>query len=93
MTTAVRDGAQWQAMPGGLARVAERPPVIGRIHHHLGVFRRSPDPLRVGLFATVFVQLWPVQSTTAFTSMPMGGWFFLLLGWALAETRVASPPP
>jgi hypothetical protein len=34
-----------------------------------------------------------VQSTTAFTSMPMGGWFFLLLGWALAETRVASPPP
>jgi hypothetical protein len=54
---------------------------------------RNPDPLRVGLFATILVQLWPVQSTTAFTSMPMGGWFFLLLGWALAETRVASPPP
>jgi hypothetical protein len=41
----------------------------------------------------MFVQLWPVQSTTAFTSMPMGGWFFLLLGWALAETRLVHPPP
>jgi len=54
---------------------------------------RNPNPLRVGLFATMFVQLWPVQSTTAFTSMPMGGWFFLLLGWALAETRLVHPPP
>ena len=29
----------------------------------------------------------PIQSTSAFTSMPMGGWFFLLLGWAMAETH------
>ena len=46
---------------------------------------RNPDPLRVALFAATFVQLWPFQSTSAFTSMPMGGWFFLLLGWAMAE--------
>jgi O-antigen ligase len=52
---------------------------------------RYPDPMRVALFAVVFVQLWPVQSTTAFTSMPMGGWFFLLLGWAMAETRHSGP--
>jgi O-antigen ligase len=51
-----------------------------------GLLRR-PDPLRVGLFASVFIQLWPIASTSAFTSMPMGGWFFLLLGWGLAEAR------
>jgi hypothetical protein len=49
--------------------------------------RSKPDPLRVGLFASIFIQLWPLASTSAFTSMPMGGWFFLLLGWALAEAR------
>jgi hypothetical protein len=48
---------------------------------------RDPNPLRVGLFAAIFIQLWPIQSTTAFTSMPVGGWFFLLLGWAMAEAR------
>ena len=48
-------------------------------------------PLRVGLFASILVQLWPVQSTSSFFGMPMGGWFFLLLGWALAESRAALP--
>ena len=48
---------------------------------------RDPDPLRVALFVAIFVQLWPIQSSTAFTSMPVGGWFFLLLGWAMAEAR------
>lgn len=48
---------------------------------------RDPSPLRVGLFAAIFIQVWPIQSTTAFTSMPVGGWFFLLLGWAMAEAR------
>jgi O-antigen ligase len=47
----------------------------------------TPDPLRVGLFAAMFVQIWPIASTSGFTSMPMGGWFFLLLGWGLAEAR------
>jgi hypothetical protein len=48
---------------------------------------RDPEPLRVALFAAIFIQLWPIQSTSAFTSMPIGGWFFFLLGWALAETH------
>lgn len=48
---------------------------------------RNPDPLRVGLFATALIQLWPIASTSGFTSMPMGGWFFLLLGWGMAEAR------
>ncbi len=52
---------------------------------------RNPMPLRVGLFASILVQLWPVQSTSSFFGMPMGGWFFLLLGWALAESRAALP--
>jgi O-antigen ligase len=51
---------------------------------------RDPDPLRVGLFAATFIQLWPIQSSTAFTSMPIGGWFFLLLGWGMAEARARS---
>jgi O-antigen ligase len=57
-----------------------------------GLLRR-PDPLRVGLFASTFIQLWPIASTSAFTSMPMGGWFFLLLGWGLAEARWQNPRP
>ncbi len=48
---------------------------------------RDPDPLRVGLFASMVIQLWPIASTSGFTSMPMGGWLFLLLGYALAEAR------
>jgi hypothetical protein len=48
---------------------------------------RNPDPLRVALFAAAFIQLWPIQSSTAFNSMPIGGWFFLLLGFGLAEAR------
>lgn len=51
-----------------------------------GLWRR-PDPLRVGLFAAAFIQLWPFASTSGFTSMPMGGWFFFLLGWGMAEAR------
>ena len=47
---------------------------------------RDPDPLRVGLFVTILSQLFPIQSTPSYWSMPMGGWFYLLLGWAMAET-------
>lgn len=49
----------------------------------------KPVPLRVGLFASVAVMMWPVQAANGFTSIPMGGWFFLILGWALAEARAA----
>lgn len=47
----------------------------------------DPIPIRVALFATAVFQFWPIQSSTAFTSMPIGGWLFLLLGWGLAEAR------
>jgi hypothetical protein len=48
---------------------------------------RQPDPLRAALFAAALIQLWPIASSTGFTSMPVGGWSFLLLGWGLAEAR------
>jgi O-antigen ligase len=41
---------------------------------------------RVGLFAAVLVQEWPIASASAFTNMPLGGWLFLLLGLGLAWT-------
>ena len=53
---------------------------------------RDPDPMRVGLFAVMLVQVFPVQSTPSFWSMPMGGWFYLLLGWAMAETYGRTKP-
>ncbi len=51
-----------------------------------GLWRR-PDPLRAALLAAAVIQLWPIASSTGFTSMPVGGWSFLLLGWGLAEAR------
>jgi hypothetical protein len=48
---------------------------------------REPDALRVGLFAAALVHLWPIASTSAFTSLPVSGYFFVILGWGLAETR------
>ena len=65
--------------------------------------RQDRGPLqawRVGLFVAVLVHEWPVASASAFTNMPLGGWFFLLLGAGLAEADAASgvrpgraPPP
>ncbi len=46
-----------------------------------------PDPVRVGLLVGALIQLWPVSSSTDFVSMPLAGWFFLILGLALAEAR------
>ncbi len=54
---------------------------------------REPDPLRVGLFAAILIQVWPLASTSAFYSMPMGGWFYLLLGLAMAESRWTAGTP
>lgn len=51
----------------------------------------APDPLRVGLFAALLIHLWPVASSTDWVSMPLAGWFFLLLGLALAEARAYIP--
>ena len=51
---------------------------------------RDPHPIRVGLFATTVAQLIPFQSTGDFWSMPMGGWFYLLVGWGIAEDRARA---
>ncbi|WP_240759204.1 O-antigen ligase family protein [Lichenicoccus roseus] len=53
---------------------------------------------RTGLFVAVLLQEWPVASASAFTNMPLGGWFFLILGLGLAAAtpymqRPASPIP
>lgn len=48
---------------------------------------RQATPLRAGLFAAALIHLWPIASSTAFSSMPLGGWFFVLLGLGLAEAR------
>ena len=48
---------------------------------------RAPNPLRIGLFVAALIQLWPIASTSPLVSLPIGGWFFLLLGLGLAETR------
>lgn len=52
---------------------------------------RNPTPLRVGLFAAVLMHEWPIASTGAFTAMPLSGWFFVLLGFGLAEARAYMP--
>jgi O-antigen ligase len=65
--------------------------VVGWMAPLLGGLWRQPDPLRVGLFAAGFIQLWPLASTSDFVSMPIGGWFFLTLGRALAESRLRVP--
>ncbi len=56
------------------------------------VLWRRPDPLRAGLFVAALIHLWPIASSTAFTSMPLSGWFFVLLGLGLAEARAYMPP-
>ncbi len=49
---------------------------------------READPVRqawrTGLFIAVLLQEWPIASSSAFTNMPLGGWFFLLLGLGLS---------
>ena len=54
---------------------------------------RGADPLRAGLFVAALLHLWPVASTSAFTSMPLSGWFFLLLGLGLAEAGAYMQRP
>lgn len=52
-----------------------------------GLWSKHPAPLRVGLFVAALIQVWPLASASAFTSMPLSGWFFVLLGLGLAETN------
>lgn len=52
---------------------------------HLGRgLLREPDPLRVGLFIGVLIQIWPIASTSSLATQPNAGWLFLLLGFGLA---------
>ncbi len=57
-----------------------------------GLLRR-PDPVRVGLWVGVLIQLWPVASSTDWVSMPLVGWFFLVLGLGLAEATYLNSKP
>lgn len=54
---------------------------------------RAPDPVRVSLFAAALIHLWPIASTSAFLSLPVSGYFFVILGWGLAEARWRQPSP
>ena len=48
---------------------------------------RNPEPLRVGLFVAVLMELWPVASTSGFYSTELIGFMYLMLGLGLAEAR------
>ncbi len=51
--------------------------------------RRRASALQIGLFVAILLQLWPLASTSPLISLPIGGWFFLLLGAGLAQARAA----
>ncbi len=56
---------------------------------------RGRAALQAGLLVGGIVALWPLASTSAFTSMPNGGWVFLLLGlgFAAAGGNNGAPAP
>ncbi|MFT8613498.1 MAG: hypothetical protein ABF727_12905, partial [Gluconobacter oxydans] len=45
---------------------------------------RNGAAISIGLFAAVFIQEWPIASSSDFLNLPLSGWGFLLLGLALA---------
>ena len=53
----------------------------------------AANPLRAGLFVAALIQLWPIASTSPLISLPIGGWFFLLLGLGLAEANAYINAP
>ena len=55
---------------------------------------RDPDPLRVGLFVGVLMELWPIASTSGFYATELIGFMYLMLsaGLAAASTSSTAPP-
>lgn len=51
---------------------------------------REPDPLRVGLFVGVLMEVWPIASTSGLYATEIAGFLYLLLGYGLAEARAAA---
>ncbi len=49
---------------------------------------KNPDPVRVGLFICFFTFVWPFETTDAFPTLYMLGWFFFALGLGLAHTNI-----
>jgi hypothetical protein len=40
---------------------------------------------QAALLVIVCVAMWPIASTTSLFTVPNAGWFFLMVGWGLAE--------
>jgi O-antigen ligase len=51
---------------------------------------RTPDPLRVGIFACVLTFAWPLASTDEFPTLYMSGWLFFALGLGLALAQMPN---
>lgn len=49
---------------------------------------KNPDPVRIGLFIFFFTFVWPFETTDAFPTLYMLGWFFFALGLGLAHTNI-----
>ncbi len=64
-------------LPGLVLFAAMTGLALARLAHGL---KQDAAPLRLGCFVGALVALWPIASTSAFTSMPNGGWVFLVLG-------------
>ncbi|WP_245642163.1 O-antigen ligase family protein [Neokomagataea thailandica] len=48
---------------------------------------KQGSAVQIGLFAAVFIQYWPLTSSSDFLNLPLGGWGFMLVGLALSYKR------
>ncbi len=74
-------------LPGLLLFIAMLALLVWRVGRGL---LRHPRPLGVALFLGVFLPVWPVASSYAFTTLPNAGLWLMMTGWALAEIRAAE---
>jgi hypothetical protein len=71
---------------GGVPLLAAFSAMVLTLWARLGTgLRQDPTGIRTGIFVGAVLALWPLASTSAFTSLPNAGWVFLLLGLGLAE--------